>query len=260
MRARYANATAYGPAAYPAAFYGNVSLEATRQSLTLLKNDGVLPLTLGRPAPPAPAGFAPCDGNTTGGLCGVAANTGFCCENLGAAPADTADECCASCLNTTGCVAWTLTGNRTSCAGRPSNDRCLCWRHNAVSGGSTARSSPGFTAGVVYGRLPPSPSFPPCPGPAGRATKVAVLGIEWFTGAGYDTADGPHPLTSDVLAARGYNVSHAQGCASNPSCTVYDRAAVQQALSGAAFAVVFVGRGGVDGEMHDSENMTMWGE
>ena len=178
----YANTTAYGPAAYPTEFYGNASLEATRQSLTLLKNSGVLPLAL-----PAGGGFDPCDGNTTDGLCGIAADTGFCCENLGAVPARSADECCASCQRTAGCVAWTLTGNVTG---------SLCWRHDAVSGGNTPRPSAGFTAGVVYSRLPP---FPPCP--AAQQPKVAVLGIQWFTGAGYDTADGPHPLTSEVLAA-----------------------------------------------------------
>eukprot|EP01050_Picozoa_sp_SAG11_P003592 SAG11_NODE_207_length_12378_cov_8.404105_3_plen_661_part_00 len=253
----YANATAYSTAAFRREFYGNVSLEATQQSLTLLKNDGVLPLKLARPAPPSPAGLNPCDGNTTGGLCGTAADKGFCCENLGAVPADTADECCASCRNTSGCVAWTLTGNDTSCAKRPSSNKCLCWRHNAVTGGNTVHDNKGFTAGVVYSRLPP---FPACRrGPAARATKVAVLGIQWFTSAGYDTADGPHLLTSDVLAARGYNVSYAQGCAQNPSCVEYNSVAVQHALAGAAFAVVFVGRGGVDGEMHDSENMTIWG-
>jgi beta-glucosidase-like glycosyl hydrolase len=188
----YANATAYSMAAYPAELYGNVSLDATRQSLTLLKNDGVLPLKLPRPAPPGLAGFNPCDGNTTGGVCGTAANRGFCCENLGAVPADSAEECCSSCVNTSGCVAWTLTGNASSCAGRrrrrsrPSSSRCLCWRHNAVSGGNSLHDNAGFTAGVVYGRLPP---FPPCPSPspAGRSTKVAVLGIQWFTGAGYGT-------------------------------------------------------------------------
>lgn len=62
-----------------------------------------------------------------------------------------------------------------------------------------------------------------------------------------------------MLAARGFNVSYAQGCARGPSCTDYDSTAVQRALAGSAFAVAFVGRGGVDGEMHDSENMSVWG-
>eukprot|EP01049_Picozoa_sp_SAG25_P020247 SAG25_NODE_6845_length_525_cov_0.971831_2_plen_108_part_01 len=43
-----------------------------------ITNDGVLPLKLPRPAPPGLAGFNPCDGNTTGGVCGTAANRGFC--------------------------------------------------------------------------------------------------------------------------------------------------------------------------------------
>lgn len=152
-------------------------------------------------------------------------------------------------------MAWTLTGNDETSTSKPKSNPCLCWLHDRDRPpGIQIQPSPGFTAGVVFGRLPP---FPACR--SATPARIAVLGIEWFNAAGYDTAVVGGPLISDVLKARGYNVTYAQGCAVSPSCTQYDASTVRLALQGAEHALVVIGRGGIDGEMHDSANMSLFG-
>ena len=89
---------------------------------------------------------------------------------------------------------------------------------------------------------------------------IAVVGIESYMNAGYDTGGGADVLTSDALRATGKaTVRAAVGCEDGPACTVYNASSVAAAVQGTDTVLVFVGTGGMEGEMHDLGDLQLKG-
>jgi hypothetical protein len=91
-----------------------------------------------------------------------------------------------------------------------------------------------------------------------------VIGIESCLSAGYNTAPHTHGWPSDALQALGFNVTKTWGC-NDPSgrrekCTQYNSSAVEAAAKAASVVILFIGRGGDEGEKRDNENMTLPGQ
>jgi beta-glucosidase len=95
--------------------------------------------------------------------------------------------------------------------------------------------------------------------PLKPAARVAVVGIAHSMSAGYNTAPRLHSTVPEALEQQGFIVSYAQGCIDAPRCTKYNSTAVTAAIKGVAVALVFIGRGGDEGEGSDSANMTLPG-
>ena len=101
----------------------------------------------------------------------------------------------------------------------------------------------------------------PTAGAGAGAGAFAVVGIENYMDAGYDTAGQSDVLASSALKMHGgFTVATAAGCVDGPACTVYNATAVKAAVSDADSVLVFMGSGGVsEREMLDQVSLEFRG-
>eukprot|EP00935_MAST-01C_sp_MAST-1C-sp1_P002124 g2124.t1 len=166
------------------------------------------------PPPSSHGDIVPCDGNTTGGTCGLLKHTDFFFDPpVGTKQVRSLDECCAACRATpkdgpTSCSAWTVRGDDASCKTSP--QPCSCYLHHNLTGFDSGAN--GLTSGVVYDRLPP---FAPCPPKPPADPKLPVWTLVPATvqlHVGGQQPDVPIAAPSNVLAAQFV----LQGAASHP--------------------------------------------
>lgn len=115
-----------------------------------------------------------------------------------------------------------------------------------------------------HGTLPQqaeSTHHTPAGGAGAGAGAFAVVGIENYMDAGYDTAGQSDVLASSALEMHGgFTVATAAGCVDGPACTMYNATAVKAAVSDADSVLVFMGSGGVsEREMLDQVSLEFRG-